>query len=83
MKQTNKILFASVATLVISTGAGISYLRAQQPLSPQEELTLANIEALGRVEEGGAGTITCSGGDNKCAEAYDKAGNVIATLYMP
>lgn len=83
MKLTSKILLTGVVTLAIGIGAGLSYLQARQPLSPQEELTLANIEALGSVKEAGSGTITCSGGDNKCADAYDNNGNIIATLYMP
>lgn len=33
-----------------------------------------NIEALTEDE---GGTITCAGGDNKCAEAYDKDDNLI------
>lgn len=46
------------------------------------DLLIQNIEALA-AGEGEGGTITCSGGDRICAEAYDESSNKIATLYMP
>lgn len=50
--------------------------------SSTDNLLILNIEALA-AGEGEGGTITCSGGDRICAEAYDDSGNKIATLYMP
>ena len=47
MNRRSKMLLSTGAALVVTGGAIVNFLVARQaPLTPQEELTLANIEAL-------------------------------------
>ncbi|SUE34967.1 hypothetical protein [Rikenella microfusus] len=47
MNRRSKMLLSTGAALAVTGGAIVNFLAARQvPLTPQEELTLANIEAL-------------------------------------
>ncbi|WP_297627546.1 hypothetical protein [uncultured Rikenella sp.] len=46
MKKLTKILLAAGGAALICGGSVMTYLKAQTPVSAQEELTLANIEAM-------------------------------------
>ena len=52
MKKMTKILLAAGGAALICGGAVMTYLKAQTPMSAQEELTLANIEAMAVDDEG-------------------------------
>ena len=71
MKKLYKIMLLSGVTMMLGTGAVLSYLQAQQPLTSQEELTLANIEALAASPENDK--IMCLGSSGFCVyvEACD------------
>ena len=58
MKQITKALVAISGALLITGGAVVNFLQARKPpLTPQEELTLANIEALAKVENIGGENV--------------------------
>ena len=46
MKKMTKALLAAGGAALICGGAVMTYLKAQTPMSAQEELTLANLEAM-------------------------------------
>ncbi len=46
MKKLTKVMLASGGALLLGAGAVTNYLLAQQPQTAQEELTLANLEAM-------------------------------------
>ncbi len=46
MKKMTKILLAAGGAALICGGAAMTYLKAQTPMTIQEELTLANLEAM-------------------------------------
>ena len=47
-----KILLAAGGAALICGGSVMTYLKAQTPMSIQEELTLANLEAMAVNDEG-------------------------------
>lgn len=49
MKKMTKILLAAGGAALICGGAVMTYLKAQTPMTAQEELTLANLEAMAEV----------------------------------
>ena len=52
MKQITKTLVAIGGALLTTGGAVVNFLQARKPpLTPQEELTLANIEAMGALKK--------------------------------
>ncbi|WP_300727425.1 hypothetical protein [uncultured Rikenella sp.] len=46
MKKMTKILLAAGGAALICGGSVMTYLKAQTPMTIQEELTLANLEAM-------------------------------------
>ena len=53
MKKMTKILLAAGGAALICGGAAMTYLKAQTPMTIQEELTLANLEAMAlSIEDG-------------------------------
>lgn len=46
MKKMTKALLAAGGAALICGGAVMTYLKAQTPMAPQDELTLANLEAM-------------------------------------
>lgn len=52
MKKMTKILLAAGGAALICGGSVMTYLKAQAPMSIQEELTLANLEAMAIDDEG-------------------------------
>ena len=63
LKQITKTLVAIGGALLITGGAVVNFLQARKPpLTPQEELTLANIEALAIPPE--------LGEDGKCPNGF-------------
>ncbi|SUE34589.1 Uncharacterised protein [Rikenella microfusus] len=65
MKKFSKIMLSAGGALLIGTGAMTSYIKAQQPKTAQEELTLANLEAMALmnsaldVDGGGQSYVIC------------------------
>ena len=65
MKKFTKIMLSAGGALLIGTGAMTSYIKAQQPTTAQEELTLANLEAMAfidpdlDVDGGGQSYVIC------------------------
>lgn len=87
MKKLTKMLLAAGVTLVLGTGAVLSYLQAQ-PQEQLSDLTLANIEALGydTVQEAAIGGCAgCIGSNESCfTQIYDMStGNLILTVECP
>ena len=52
MKKMTKILLAAGGAALICGGSVMTYLKAQTPMTIQEELTLANLEAMAVNDEG-------------------------------
>ncbi len=52
MKKMTKILLAAGGAALICGGSVMTYLKAQTPMTIQEELTLANLEAMGAFRDG-------------------------------
>ncbi len=48
MKKLTKILLVACGTALICGGSVMTYLKAQTPMSMQDELTLANLEAMAK-----------------------------------
>lgn len=46
MKKTPKVLLTAGGAALICGGSVMTYLKAQTPMTSQDELTLANIEAM-------------------------------------
>ena len=64
MKRFTKIMLSAGGALLIGSGAVMNYLKVQQE-QPESDLTLANIEIIGK---GGSVDIQggCSGSDGNC-----------------
>ncbi|WP_300829063.1 hypothetical protein [uncultured Rikenella sp.] len=69
MKKLTKILLAAGGTALICGASVMTYLKAQTPMSAQEELTLANLDAMANDLDFGIDQethVTCMGTRGHC-----------------